>query len=119
MGIWPCCSAGGADEGLRRRLSRNRPLLLTRGSPHGAPLSPARAGAGVTQAAEKLTTAGIDGTSVLEIGCGISELQRRVLAAGAAGAVGIDVPDGMTDGARAAAERGRLQARTTLSELPS
>ena len=32
---------------------------------------------------EGLTAAGVAGASVLEIGCGTGELQRRVLAAGA------------------------------------
>ena len=40
---------------------------------------------------EGLTAAGVAGASVLEIGCGTGELQRRVLATGA---VGIDVADG-------------------------
>ena len=51
---------------------------------------------------------------MLEIGCGTGELQRRVLAAGAAGAVGIDVAGGMIDEARAAAEREGLQERATF-----
>ena len=58
---------------------------------------------------EGLTTAGVTGASVLEIGCGTGELQRRVLAAGAASAVGIDMAGGMIEQARAAAEREGLQ----------
>ena len=61
-----------------------------------------------------LTAAGVAGGSVLEIGCGTGELQRRVLAAGAGRAVGIDVAGGMIEQARAAAERGGLQERTTF-----
>ena len=63
---------------------------------------------------EGLTAAGVAGASVLEIGCGTGELQRRVLAAGAARTIGIDVADGMIDEARAAAEREGLQERATF-----
>ena len=44
---------------------------------------------------EGLTAAGVAGASMLEIGCVTGELQRRVLAAGAISAVGIDVATGM------------------------
>ena len=63
---------------------------------------------------EGLTTAGVTGASVLEIGCGTGELQRRVLAAGAVSAVGIDVAGGMIEQARAAAEREGLQERAAF-----
>ena len=63
---------------------------------------------------EGLTAAGVAGASVLEIGCGTGELQRRVLAAGAARTIGIDVADGMIHEARAAAEREGLQERATF-----
>ena len=62
---------------------------------------------------EGLTAAGVTGASVLEIGCGTGELQRRVLAAGAAGAVGIDVAGGMIEQAQAAAAQAGLEHRTT------
>jgi SAM-dependent methyltransferase len=61
-----------------------------------------------------LTAAGVTGASILEIGCGIGELQRRVLAAGAASAVGIDIASGMIDQARAAAARTGVAPRTTF-----
>lgn len=60
-----------------------------------------------------LTAAGVTGASVLEIGCGTGELQRRVLAAGAASAVGIDIAGGMIEQARATAERTGMAPRTT------
>ena len=61
-----------------------------------------------------LTAAGVTGASILEIGCGTGELQRRVLAAGAANAVGIDIASGMIDQARAAAARTGVAPRTTF-----
>ena len=60
-----------------------------------------------------LTAAGVTGASILEIGCGTGELQRRVLAAGAASALGIDVARGMIDQARATAAHAGMAARTT------
>ena len=61
-----------------------------------------------------LTAAGVAGASVLEIGCGTGELQRRVLAAGAVSAVGIDVAGGMIERAQAAAAQAGLEQRTTF-----
>ena len=61
-----------------------------------------------------LTAAGVDGASILEIGCGTGELQRHVLAAGAGSTVGIDVAGGMIEQARAAAEREGLRERATF-----
>ena len=63
---------------------------------------------------EGLTAAGVTGASVLEIGCGTGELQRRVLAAGAGKAVGIDVAGGMIERAQAAAAQAGLEQRTTF-----
>ena len=63
---------------------------------------------------EGLTEAGVAGASVLEIGCGTGELQRRVLAAGAGSAVGIDVAGGMIERAQAAAAQAGLEQRTTF-----
>ncbi len=60
-----------------------------------------------------LTAAGITGASILEIGCGTGELQRRVLAAGAASALGIDISGGMIEQARVTAERTGTAPRTT------
>ena len=51
---------------------------------------------------------------MLEIGCGTGELQRRVLAAGAGNAVGIDVAGGMIERAQAAAAQAGLEQRTTF-----
>ncbi len=51
---------------------------------------------------------------MLEIGCGTGELQRRVLAAGAGSAVGIDVAAGMIERARTAADREGLLERATF-----
>ena len=62
---------------------------------------------------EGLTAAGVAGASVLEIGCGTGELQRRVLAAGAISAFGIDVAAGMIERARNAAAQAGLEQRTT------
>ena len=59
-----------------------------------------------------LKASGVGGASVLEIGCGTGELQRRVLAAGAAGAVGIDVAAGMVDQAHVRSCRTRLRGLT-------
>ena len=61
-----------------------------------------------------LNAAGVNGASILEIGCGTGELQRRVLAAGAASAVGIDIAGGMIEQARATAERTGMAPRTTF-----
>ena len=60
-----------------------------------------------------LTAAGVTGASILEIGCGTGELQRRVLAAGAASAVGIDISGGMIEQARVTGERTGTAPRTT------
>ena len=60
-----------------------------------------------------LTAAGVTGASILEIGCGTGELQRLVLATGAASAVGIDISGGMIEQARATAERTGVAPRTT------
>ena len=62
---------------------------------------------------EGLTAAGVAGASVLEIGCGTGELQRRVLAAGAGKAIGIDVAGGMVAQAQDAAALAGLEQRTT------
>ena len=61
-----------------------------------------------------LAVAGTTGATVLEIGCGTGDLTRRVLAAGAVSAVGIDIADGMIDQARAAAARTGTAPRTTF-----
>ena len=114
-----CCSAGDGGDGPGRRgrggpcpgtdgfFSREAPRMVRRYRRRGLE-------AVQRKLLEGLTTAGVAGASVLEIGCGTGELQRRVLAAGAAGGVGIDVAGGMIDEARAAAEREGLQERATF-----
>ena len=61
-----------------------------------------------------LAAAGIDGASVLEVGCGTGYLHRRLLADGAAYAVGIDVAGGMIAHAEAATRKAGLTERVTL-----
>ncbi len=68
------------------------------------------------QLVEGLTHCGIDGGSLLEIGCGVGYLHQRLLHAGAADAVGIDLSAKMIDEARAAARDQGLAERTDYRE---
>jgi SAM-dependent methyltransferase len=119
-GMACCCSAGGGDGGPRRHsrgggpcpgtgrfFSREAPRMMRRYRRRGLE-------AVQRKLLEGLTAAGVADASVLEIGCGTGELQRRVLAAGAGSAVGIDVAGGMIEQARAAAQREGLQERATF-----
>ena len=107
-----CCSAGGGVGGAgRSQRSRGGPCPGTDRffSREATRLARRYRRRGLDAVQRKLLdglkAAGVGGDSVLEIGCGTGELQRRVLAAGAADAVGIDVAAGMIAEAQAAAER--------------
>ena len=56
--------------------------------------------------------AGIEGTSVLDIGCGTGYLHQELLKAGAAKAVGVDLSEKMLAEARALARRQKLEEQT-------
>lgn len=60
--------------------------------------------------------AGLEGASVLEIGCGVGYLHRRLLEAGAARAVGVDLSARMLEEARAGAQARGLAERTEYRE---
>jgi magnesium-protoporphyrin O-methyltransferase len=59
-----------------------------------------------------LTRAGFAGATLLEIGCGVGYLHHRLLQAGAATAVGVDLSAGMVEQARVAAQDLGLAERT-------
>jgi SAM-dependent methyltransferase len=59
-----------------------------------------------------LTSSGFSDAIVLEIGCGTGYLHQRLLQAGAASAVGVDLSAKMLDEARALAREQRLSERT-------
>ena len=109
-----CCSGsqgpgrgGGACPGTDSFFSREAARLARRYRRRGPEPVQRKLLAG-------LTAAGVSGASVLEIGCGTGELQRRVLAAGATSTVGIDVAGGMIDQARTAAARAGVAQQTTF-----
>ncbi len=54
----------------------------------------------------------IDGTSVLDIGCGVGQIHLTLLKKGAAHSVGIDLSDAMLEQAKGFAERSGLVDRT-------
>ena len=56
--------------------------------------------------------AGLDGKTLLEIGCGAGQLQRRLLQAGAHHGVGVDLSARLLEEARHEAQRAGLAART-------
>ncbi len=58
-----------------------------------------------------LLAAGLEGRSLLEIGCGVGYLHQYLLARGAATAVGVDLADAMLSEAQALAERQGLAGR--------
>jgi magnesium-protoporphyrin O-methyltransferase len=64
------------------------------------------------QLLEGIRKSGIDGVSLLEIGCGVGALHQTLLETGAARAVGIDLAENMVDEARRLAEERGLSART-------
>ena len=99
-------SRGGACPGTDRFFSREAPRLVRRYRRDGLE-------AVQRKLLEGLTAVGVVGDSVLEIGYGTGELQRRVLATGAAGTVGIDVAGGMIAQAQAATTQAGLEQRTT------
>ena len=114
-----CCSAGGGVGGAgRSQRSRGGPCPGTDRffSREATRLARRYRRRGLDAVQRKLLdglkAAGVGGDSVLEIGCGTGELQRRVLAAGAADAVGIDVAGGMIDQAHVRSCRTRLGGLT-------
>jgi len=64
------------------------------------------------QLIEGLRRAGIADASLLEVGCGAGELQRALMRAGAAQAVGVDLSAGMLAIARSEAEAQGVSERT-------
>src|SRR5690349_15400157 len=65
---------------------------------------------------EGLTSRGLAGATLLEIGCGIGYLHQHLLKAGAASAVGIDLSAEMLEEARAQAREQGLVERTDYRE---
>jgi magnesium-protoporphyrin O-methyltransferase len=68
------------------------------------------------QLMEGLTRSGTQGGTVLEIGCGVGYLHQRLLQAGAANAVGVDLSSKMLDEARNQAREQGLSERTDYRE---
>ena len=68
------------------------------------------------QLVEGITRSGLEGASLLEIGCGVGYLHQRLLRSGAASAVGIDLSAKMIQEARAAAREQGLGERTDYRE---
>lgn len=66
---------------------------------------------GVLQAVEE-RGGSLAGVSLLEIGCGVGYFHQRLLAVGAARAVGIDVAEQMLEQARSAAAEGGMAEKT-------
>ncbi len=65
-----------------------------------------------TELLRGILAAGVDGATLLEIGCGVGYLHQRLLQSGAARAVGIDLAPAMLDEARQLAQEQGLGART-------
>ena len=63
-----------------------------------------------------LTSSGFNGASLLDIGCGIGYLHQRLLQAGAASAVGVDLSAKMLEEAREEARQQGLAERTHYRE---
>src|SRR3954454_25044569 len=63
-----------------------------------------------------LTSSGFNGATLLEIGCGIGYLHQRLLEAGAASAVGVDLSAKMLQEAREQAQQHGLAERTDYRE---
>ena len=68
------------------------------------------------QLVEGLTRAGVQGATLLEIGCGTGYLHQLLLRQGAARALGIDLSAKMLDEARSVAAQEGLSARTEYRE---
>ena len=64
------------------------------------------------QLVEGLTRSGVGGATLLEIGCGVGYLHQRLLQAGAASAVGVDLSSRMLEEARAEAIEQGMAERT-------
>lgn len=65
-----------------------------------------------TELLRGILATGVDGATLLEIGCGVGYLHQRLLQSGAARAVGIDLAPAMLDEARLLAHEQGLGART-------
>ena len=63
---------------------------------------------------EGILSAGISGTSVLEIGCGVGGVHLTLLNHGASSATGIDIAEGMLNGAKELAREMNLGDRAKL-----
>jgi magnesium-protoporphyrin O-methyltransferase len=63
-----------------------------------------------------LTSSGFSGSKLLDIGCGVGYLHQRLLQAGAASAVGVDLSAKMLEEARAQAREQGLAERTDYRE---
>jgi 2-polyprenyl-3-methyl-5-hydroxy-6-metoxy-1,4-benzoquinol methylase len=63
-----------------------------------------------------LTSSGLSGATLLDIGCGVGYLHQRLLQAGAASAVGVDLSAKMLEEARAQAREQGLAERTDYRE---
>jgi magnesium-protoporphyrin O-methyltransferase len=68
------------------------------------------------QLVEGLTTSGIGGATLLDIGCGVGYLHQHLLRTGAASATGVDLSTKMLDEARAEAREQGLAERTDYRE---
>lgn len=62
---------------------------------------------------EGIEQAGVEGATLLEIGCGVGALHQHLLGRGAASAVGVDLAPAMIDEAKALAREDGLADRTS------
>jgi SAM-dependent methyltransferase len=102
-----CCSVPAGDTG--RFFSRLSPLYRVRYGLLGLEKTQ-------KHLIEGIRGAGLDGAAVLEIGCGTGDLQRAVLAEGAARTEGVDLSPRMLAAARRLARAAGLAARTAYRE---
>ncbi|MCI0400984.1 MAG: class I SAM-dependent methyltransferase [Gammaproteobacteria bacterium] len=99
----PCC--GGDTSAIGGFFSRFAPLLSWRYRHFGLDASQHKLIAGIGQE-------GLDGTSILEIGCGVGFLHQTLLRYGAEKAVGVELSERMLYEAHALAEAEGLSERT-------
>ncbi len=89
-----CCTVEGTGKFFSRQARRNAKQFIKKGLEKSQ-----------LMLTEGITRQGIDGETILEIGCGVGSVHLSLLSEGAAGVVGIDLSEGMLEEARALAAR--------------
>jgi 2-polyprenyl-3-methyl-5-hydroxy-6-metoxy-1,4-benzoquinol methylase len=97
-------SSGARHELLRRNQCRYGPLLLPLRWPSAAALPPVRI--------RGIRDRGIEGATLLEVGCGPGYLRRALLGLGASRATGVNLSARMLETVRAGAKAEGLAKRT-------